>query len=223
MRMVSYLNLSRDGTRLAAGGYGSAGVGDYFVTVIWDLKIPDRLAMHLMLTRLRLVRTISQPHRSVRTARESFSGTRAHGSVSRCPYRVNQKLLMRSHLVLTAKLLRLHSGCKRARISCYSGTWFRTGSGSWRLVVINNMCTRWHSLPMAHDWHPWVTRLASVHGDGTVMSWDFSVESWMDRACAIANRNLTPFEWQQYLANSPYRMTCAEAAGRMPNSSSSHQ
>ena len=38
--MVSYLNLSRDGTRLAAGGYGSAGVGDYFVTVIWDLKIP---------------------------------------------------------------------------------------------------------------------------------------------------------------------------------------
>jgi WD40 repeat protein len=49
--------------------------------------------------------------------------------------------------------------------------------------------------------------LACAYIDGTIMFWDFAIESWETRACAIANRNLTPEEWGQYLGNLPYRKT----------------
>jgi WD40 repeat protein len=38
--------------------------------------------------------------------------------------------------------------------------------------------------------------------------WDISAESWIARACGIANRNLTKEEWSRYLGNEPYRETC---------------
>jgi hypothetical protein len=34
---------------------------------------------------------------------------------------------------------------------------------------------------------PWVNR--------EIEHWDISIDSWVSRACAIANRNLTPAEW----------------------------
>jgi WD40 repeat protein len=43
---------------------------------------------------------------------------------------------------------------------------------------------------------------------GTVWVWDLSVASWIERACHIANRNLTLGEWQQYLPSLPYQKTC---------------
>jgi hypothetical protein len=50
--------------------------------------------------------------------------------------------------------------------------------------------------------------LASGGNDGTVILWDVDIESWEERACRIANRNLTLLEWAQYLEDEPYRKTC---------------
>jgi WD40 repeat protein len=53
--------------------------------------------------------------------------------------------------------------------------------------------------------------LASAGRDRSVTLWDLDVESWIRRACAIANRNLTRVEWAQYLGDDlPYRATCPE-------------
>ncbi|HKA55870.1 MAG TPA: hypothetical protein VKJ47_19635, partial [Candidatus Binatia bacterium] len=53
--------------------------------------------------------------------------------------------------------------------------------------------------------------LASGSADDTLILWDVSVESWQDRACRIANRNLTRAEWEQYIGDiEPYRATCRE-------------
>jgi len=50
--------------------------------------------------------------------------------------------------------------------------------------------------------------LASVGEDDSIVFWDIDFESWSSRACNIANRNLTPKEWETYLGNRPYRKTC---------------
>ncbi len=55
------------------------------------------------------------------------------------------------------------------------------------------------------------TLLAVGSGDGPVWLWDVSVPSWLQRACAIANRNLTLQEWQTYLGSAPYHATCPAA------------
>ena len=34
---------------------------------------------------------------------------------------------------------------------------------------------------------------------------------WPERACAIANRNLTEAEWEYYLPDRPYETTCPQA------------
>jgi WD40 repeat protein/energy-coupling factor transporter ATP-binding protein EcfA2 len=38
--------------------------------------------------------------------------------------------------------------------------------------------------------------------------WDMTLESWIQNACRIANRNLTQAEWQRYFPNQSYRKTC---------------
>lgn len=44
-----------------------------------------------------------------------------------------------------------------------------------------------------------------------VILWDINPESWIQKACAIAGRNFTQLEWQQYLGLSiPYHATCLE-------------
>jgi WD40 repeat protein len=39
---------------------------------------------------------------------------------------------------------------------------------------------------------------------------DVNISPWLDRACHIANRNLTPKEWHQYFSDEPYRKTCLD-------------
>jgi WD40 repeat protein len=51
------------------------------------------------------------------------------------------------------------------------------------------------------------TVLISTH-DGTVYTWDTRPETWVDAACAIAGRNLTPDEWSDTFGSRPYRPTC---------------
>lgn len=44
---------------------------------------------------------------------------------------------------------------------------------------------------------------------GEVLSWDFSVNSWIEGLCRIADRNLTDAEWRRYVGTTPpSRPTC---------------
>ena len=53
--------------------------------------------------------------------------------------------------------------------------------------------------------------LASGSLDGSIISWDVSSESWRDRACRIANRDLTQREWGQFISTDvPYERTCPD-------------
>jgi WD40 repeat protein len=52
--------------------------------------------------------------------------------------------------------------------------------------------------------------LASVGEDDSIIFWDADFADWSIRACRIANRNLTPKEWNTYFGTSPYRKTCPE-------------
>lgn len=52
--------------------------------------------------------------------------------------------------------------------------------------------------------------LASVGEDDSIIFWDADFEAWSSRACRVANRNLTPKEWDTYFGTSSYRKTCPE-------------
>ena len=51
--------------------------------------------------------------------------------------------------------------------------------------------------------------LVSGNEDGSVRFYDGSLQSWIDRAGQVANRNLTHGEWKEYLGDEPYRRTFA--------------
>ena len=38
--------------------------------------------------------------------------------------------------------------------------------------------------------------------------WDMKLESWIEKACRVANRNLRPAEWELYFSGQKYRKTC---------------
>ena len=44
--------------------------------------------------------------------------------------------------------------------------------------------------------------------DHEVFTWDTRLETWVERACAIAGRNLTTQEWRHAFGDRPYRHTC---------------
>jgi WD40 repeat protein len=50
--------------------------------------------------------------------------------------------------------------------------------------------------------------LTATDEDGNLILWDVDPTSWQERACRIANRNLTKEEWQRYLGDEPYHLTC---------------
>lgn len=47
-------------------------------------------------------------------------------------------------------------------------------------------------------------------GSGTraLKLWDMKLESWIDKACRVANRNLRPAEWELFFSGQKYRKTC---------------
>jgi WD40 repeat protein len=60
--------------------------------------------------------------------------------------------------------------------------------------------------------------LASGSRDETIRLWDVDVQSWLRRACYIANRNLTQEEWRRYMGiDVPYRKTCPWPEEPKPN------
>jgi WD40 repeat protein len=52
--------------------------------------------------------------------------------------------------------------------------------------------------------------LAAGSADGSIILWDVSVDSWKARACRAAGRNLSAEEWQRYLGDRPYELTCPD-------------
>ena len=44
--------------------------------------------------------------------------------------------------------------------------------------------------------------------DDVIILWDVDPDSWRDRACRIANRNLSRSEWEQFVGKETYRETC---------------
>ncbi len=55
---------------------------------------------------------------------------------------------------------------------------------------------------------PGKATLASVSEDDSIVLWDVDFRDWVSRACRIANRDLTPKEWNTYFGTNPYRKTC---------------
>jgi WD40 repeat protein len=50
----------------------------------------------------------------------------------------------------------------------------------------------------------------AIVGDFGILLWDMRIESWMEAACRMANRDLTPMEWRTYLGDLPYQKTCPQ-------------
>jgi WD40 repeat protein/serine/threonine protein kinase len=50
--------------------------------------------------------------------------------------------------------------------------------------------------------------LASASADRSIILWDVAPAVWQTMACQIANRSLTPEEWQQFFGSEAYRQTC---------------
>ena len=55
--------------------------------------------------------------------------------------------------------------------------------------------------------------LALGSASGSVLLWPADGEAWQERACRLANRNLTCGEWRQYLGDESYRKSCPELSG----------
>lgn len=52
------------------------------------------------------------------------------------------------------------------------------------------------------------SHMVSGGQDQQVILWDVLLQSWEERACKIANRELTSAEWTRYFGTAPYRATC---------------
>jgi WD40 repeat protein len=50
--------------------------------------------------------------------------------------------------------------------------------------------------------------LVAGSDNGGILVWPVGTEAMRDRACRIANRNLTLVEWQEFVPDEPYRATC---------------
>jgi WD40 repeat protein len=46
--------------------------------------------------------------------------------------------------------------------------------------------------------------------DGALYTWDTRLQLSVERACAVAGRNLTQDEWRDAFGDRPYRPTCPE-------------
>ncbi len=64
------------------------------------------------------------------------------------------------------------------------------------------------NLIMAIAFSPDGTKLISGGQDDTIIIWDTGLSSWKQRACTVANRNLTDTEWDRFFGTTPYHQTC---------------
>ncbi len=74
------------------------------------------------------------------------------------------------------------------------------------------------SMPTGAQWtfvsfDPDGTRMSAVDERGRIVQWETRPQAWIDRACAIVGRDLTPTEWATYLPGVEYERTCTAATG----------
>jgi WD40 repeat protein len=60
------------------------------------------------------------------------------------------------------------------------------------------------------DLSPYGRQLLMTLSNGEGAVWDIDPESWKQRACELANRTLTPEEWEEFLPGRPYEPACAD-------------
>jgi WD40 repeat protein len=58
------------------------------------------------------------------------------------------------------------------------------------------------------EYSPDQKAVVSGSDSGQVLWWTLSPAAWIEKACAIAGRNLTQAEWNHYFPGEPYRVTC---------------
>ena len=56
----------------------------------------------------------------------------------------------------------------------------------------------------------WIGESQEPCSSGEIRWWDMDPESWIERACEIAGRNLTQEEWEMYFPEENYRLTCPQ-------------
>ena len=54
------------------------------------------------------------------------------------------------------------------------------------------------------------SQLVGVDFKGNVFSWDMVTADWQSLVCGLAKRNLSGLEWQQFMPDQPYRLTCPD-------------
>jgi WD40 repeat protein/DNA-binding SARP family transcriptional activator len=52
------------------------------------------------------------------------------------------------------------------------------------------------------------SRLVALFDDGDGVIWPVTLRAWLQHACSIAGRNLTPDEWSRYIGSARYERTC---------------
>lgn len=106
----------------------------------------------------------------------------------------------------------VESGTEVARFDSGEGAvqahvWAPDGSSIWSLGddgVHRWDLTRSHALARTADGDPVLFRA----GDVVLAIGDPSTKPWIDYACALAGRPLTPVEWREYAGDRPYAPTC---------------
>ena len=52
------------------------------------------------------------------------------------------------------------------------------------------------------------SEVLAVSADGATHRWDSDPRRWVEFACAVAGRDLTPEEWRDELGDRPYQKVC---------------
>jgi WD40 repeat protein len=93
------------------------------------------------------------------------------------------------------------TGCQQGEFMLWN---FRTGQAIGQPLITHK------DWIWGLDFSPDGNSLLTAGLDGYVQQWDIQLDTWRAIACRIANRNMTPEEWQQMLGNlEPYHRTCA--------------
>jgi hypothetical protein len=50
----------------------------------------------------------------------------------------------------------------------------------------------------------------AIAGDFGILLWDMNLDNWIEAACEMANRDLTPMEWRTYFGDRLYEHTCPQ-------------
>lgn len=52
--------------------------------------------------------------------------------------------------------------------------------------------------------------LITGDANGQILVWDINISHWLNRACQVANRNITPGEWERFFGETAYHLSCFE-------------